>query len=352
MHKVKEFLPEIDKVYLLEKDTVFQILSGNGCIQVDFKNYSDWLDKAFFLEKGQYIKFLSTDFQVIKIEFHNSVLTEDKEYRVLFKHLVSIGHVNLVGTMLKKHIVSVSKWTNYSNSFLSPFVNCWYLQNPFKASKDEYDLLFDVKDIIDQEYASSLKPMDLADFIKTRGFNFNSLINTKLGLSLKKLITSKKIEEGLKKVAFTDRNIQEIAYSTGYNDVAYFNRIFKNHTGISPKKFREYFNFDKRDSFSQDIMELILKYHTTERSLAFYAKEMHLSVKALSTKVQSKMNISLGQLIRSEMVKTAKQLLKENETIVATSRQLGFGEANHFSNFFKQYTGITPTEFKLKKYNS
>ena len=92
-------------------------------------------------------------------------------------------------------------------------------------------------------------------------------------------------------------------------------------------------------------------YHTEERSLGFYANKMNLSIKTLSKKVKSKMNTSLGQLIRLEIINTAKLMLYAGESITTISYKLGFEEANHFSNFFKHYLGVTPTEFKTKKCN-
>ena len=63
------------------------------------------------------------------------------------------------------------------------------------------------------------------------------------------------------------------------------------------------------------------------------------------------MNISLGQLIRLELINTAKLMLLDDLSIVQISQRLGFEEANHFSRFIKHYSGTTPTDFKLKKYN-
>jgi len=178
------------------------------------------------------------------------------------------------------------------------------------------------------------------------------LIKNKVGLSVKNLMNSKRLNEGLKEVAFTSKNIQEVSYSLGYKDDAYFNRVFKNSTGQTPKQFRENFDFENRDLFSQDLLELLQKYHTQERSLDFYASKMNLSIKALSKKVQSKMNTSLGRLIRLELINSAKLMILEGQSFVSISRQLGFEEPNHFSSFFKHYSGITPTQFKSKKYNT
>jgi AraC-like DNA-binding protein len=352
MQKVEKFSPEINKVYFIEAHTLIHILAGKGSIQVDFKNYFDWQEKAIFLEKGQYIKFMSDDFLIRRIEFSNESKFYNSEVRVLFKHLISLGYIDLLECEDCNTFLSESTLTDNSASIIDVSSKQWYWQNPFKANKEEYQVIFDTKEIIDKEYVNNLTSNDLVSLINERGYNAQALIKNKVGLSVKKLMSSKKLQESLKEVTFTDKNIQEIAFQLGYKDDAYFNRVFKNSTGQTPQQFRENFDFENRDLFSQDILELLQKYHTEERSLEFYANKMNLSIKVLSNKVQSKMSTSLGQLIRLELINTAKLMLIEEESVTSISRRLGFEEPNHFSRFFKHYSGITPTDFKLKKYNS
>ncbi|WP_299114792.1 AraC family transcriptional regulator [uncultured Winogradskyella sp.] len=352
MQKVEKFSPEINKVYFIESHTLIHILSGKGSIQVDFKNYYDWQEKAIFLEKGQYIKFLSDDFVVRKIEFSNQEKFFDNDVRVLFKHLISLGYIDLLECEDCNTFLSESALTDNSADIIDVSSKQWYWQNPFKANKEEYQVIFDAKEIIDQEYSNHLTGNDLVNLINDRGYNAQALIKNKIGLSVKNLMSSKRLQESRKQVAFTDKSIQEVSYELGFKDDAYFNRVFKNSTGQTPKQFRENFDFKNRDVFSQNIIELLQKYHTQERSLEFYANKMNLSIKALSNKVQAKMNTSLGQLIRLEIINTAKLMLIEGQPINAISIQLGFEEPNHFTRFFKHYSGITPTDFKLKKYNS
>ncbi len=352
MQRVEKFSPKINKVYFIESHTLIHILSGKGSIQVDFKNYSDWQDKAIFLEEGQYIKFLSDDFTVRKIVFAYEPKFYNNDVRVLFKHLISLGYINLLECEDCNTFLSQSALTNNSANIIDVSSKQWYWQNPFNANKEEYQVIFDAKDIIDNEYSNNLSSNDLANLINDRGYNAQALIKNKIGLSVKKLMHSKRLQEGLKDVAFTDKTIQEISYDLGFKDDAYFNRVFKNHTGQSPKQFRDNFDFENRDLFSQDLLNLLQQYHTEERSLKFYADKMNLSIKTLSKKVQSKMNTSLGKLIRLELINTAKLMLIEGESVSAISRRLGFEEPNHFTRFFKHYSGTTPSDFKLKKYNS
>jgi AraC-like DNA-binding protein len=351
MQKVKKLTPEINKVYFIERHTLFHIISGKGSIQVDFKNYFDWQEKAIFLEKGQYIKFLSDDFIVRSIVFSNEVKFHSDEVRVLFKHLISLGYIDLLECEDCNTFLSESALTDKSADIIDISAKQWYWQNPFKANKEEYQVIFDAKEIIDKEYANNLSSADLANLINGRGYSAQALIKDRIGLSVKNLMSAKRLQESRKEVAFTDKNIQEISYELGFKDDAYFNRVFKNSTGQTPKQFRENFDFEHRDLFSQDLIGLLQQYHTQERSLAFYADKLNLSIKSLSTKVQSKMNSSLGQLIRLELINTAKLMLLDGESTAAISRQLGFEEPNHFSSFFKHYSGNSPTDFKSKKYN-
>ena len=135
----------------------------------------------------------------------------------------------------------------------------------------------------------------------------------------------------------------------GYKDPAYFNRVFKNTTGQTPAEFRKEFDYSNRDTFTQDILELLRDHHEEQRSLAFYADKMNLSVKAISKKTRDKMNASLGQLIRLELVNTAKAMLGDDASIQDIAFKLGFEEPNHFSHFFKHHTGISPSDFKNQK---
>lgn len=352
MQKVEIFSPEFNKVYFIESHTLIHILSGKGSIQVDFKNYFDWQEKAIFLEKGQYIKFLADDFSVRRIEFANESKFYNKDVRVLFKHLISLGYIDLLECEECNAFLSETALAKNSADIIDISSKQWFWQNPFNASKEEYQVIFDAKEVIDNEYCNKLTSSDLVNLINDRGYNAQTLIKNKVGLTIKNLMASKKLQESLKEIAFTDKNIQEISYDLGYNDDAYFNRVFKNSIGQTPKQFRENFDFKNRDLFTQDILELLQKYHKQERTLEFYANEMNLSIKVLSNKVRAKMNTSLGQLIRLELINSAKLMILEGQSITSISSQLGFEEPNHFSRFFKHYSKVTPTEFKSRKYNS
>lgn len=349
---VVKLTPEIDKVYFLEKYTLINILQGSGNIQVDFENYFDWQDKAIYLEKGQYIKFLSDDFEVRKIEFPDETMYRNKDVRVLFKHLISLGYIDFAECDDCQKFLNRSIFSENTEEIIDISSKQWYWQNPFKASKNEYQIIFDVKEVIDDQFPNHLTNAELVKLVNENGIDAQALVKKKIGLSINKLLSKKRLIESKRSIAFTDKSIQEISYEMGFKDAAYFNRVFKNTTGNTPKEFRSNFEFEKRDIFVQDIIELIQTHHKEQRALEFYADKMNLSVKTLSKKTRDKLNTSLGQLIRSELINSSKLRLAEDTPIHEVAHQLGFEEPNHFSNFFKHYTGKTPTAFQSEKYNS
>ena len=347
---VSKFSPEVNKVYFINQYTLFHIMEGKGAIQVDFKNYFDWNDKLIFLDKGQYIKFLAEDFLVRKIEFEQEVIFKNKDVRVLFKHLVSLGYINFQECDECQKYLSDTLLTRPKN-IIDVSANQWYWQNPFNANAQEYQVIFDLKDVIDQQFKNHLTSAELVKILGGNDKSVHTLIKDKIGITVKKLVSKKRLTEGQKEIAFTNKSIKEIAYELGYKDPAYFNRSFKKDTGLTPDEFRKTNTFNEGDDFTQELFDLLSEFHTSQRNTSFYAKKLYISEKTLSKKVRQKFNISIGQLIRHEIIKTAKRYLLEGRPVKETAFALGFEEANHFSTFFKHYTKLTPSEFLSKKYN-
>jgi len=346
---VKKYTPEINKIYLIQTHTLYHILEGVGSIEVDFNAYHDWGDKLIFLDKGQYIKFTSGNFIVRKIEFNDKDVFQNDQVRVLFKHLVSLGYINFNECYDCKIYLDQTAFSKSGSDIIDISSNQWYWQNPFHAKKEEYHVIFDVKDIIDDNYKSNLSNDQLIKLLGSSRYRAQAIFKSKVGLTIKSLFTQKRILESKKEIAFTDKHISEIAYEYGFNDPAYFNRIFKNSAGLSPSAFRKKINFKERDHFTPQLLELLKAYHAEERSVGFYAESMSLSPKKLSRKVKDQLNTTIGQLIRNEIINSAKLMLLDGRSIKEVAYELAFEESNHFSAFFKKHTSITPSQYIASK---
>ena len=347
---VSKFTPELSKVYFINEYTLYHILEGSGGIEVDFKHYTNWDDKLIYLDKGQYIKFLAEDFVVRKIVFPSAELFNDPDVRVLFKHLVSLGYINFSECSdCQRYLTDAGFASGFAN-IIDVSSKQWFWQNPFEAEREEYHIIFDVKEVVDASYKHHLNNAQLADLLQSEQYTAQALVKDKLGLSLRGMLANKRLLESKKAVAFSSQPIKSIGYDFGFKDPAYFSRVFAKSTGQTPAEFRLAANHQQADSFAQDLLALLQTHHTEQRALGFYAEQLHLSVKTLSRKAREAFNTTLGQLIRQQLVRTAKQRLAEGHPVHEVALQLGFEEANHFSAFFKKYAGQSPSSYRDQKY--
>ncbi len=201
--------------------------------------------------------------------------------------------------------------------------------------------------MIDEHFKENWSVQQFVTNINHEYYAIQKLVKNRLGLTVKNLAQRKVIIESQKDIALTDKPIQEVAYDMGFKDPAYFNRFFKGQTQLTPAKFRQKYGVDPSNFFLQDLTALIQAHHKNQHSTAFYADQLFMSIKTLSRKVKDQLNMTVGDLLRTELINTAKILLKV-ATIKATARELGFKEANHFSAYFKKYTGLTPSEYQGK----
>lgn len=79
-------------------------------------------------------------------------------------------------------------------------------------------------------YASQL-------FMSTR--NLNLITQSVLQQSVSRIVETRKLIEAKNLLVATDKPISEIGFELGYEEKAYFTRVFKKNTGQTPTEFRE-----------------------------------------------------------------------------------------------------------------
>jgi AraC-like DNA-binding protein len=90
------------------------------------------------------------------------------------------------------------------------------------------------------EYANSELSLDIAS--STLGINrtkINDLLKEELGITFSVYLNKLRLTEAARLLSETKQaNISEIAYLVGYNNVTYFNKLFKQEYGVAPKIFK------------------------------------------------------------------------------------------------------------------
>ena len=69
-------------------------------------------------------------------------------------------------------------------------------------------------------------------------YYFSRVFKASTGQSFKKLITEKRIKLAKNLLAEKEANITEICFSVGVNDLAYFDRVFRQSEGMTPSDYR------------------------------------------------------------------------------------------------------------------
>ena len=64
------------------------------------------------------------------------------------------------------------------------------------------------------------------------------MLHKEYNLTLKRLANKMRMEEAKRLLRETDLRITDIALELGFNNITYFNHLFKDTVGIAPSEFR------------------------------------------------------------------------------------------------------------------
>lgn len=93
--------------------------------------------------------------------------------------------------------------------------------------------------------------------------------------------------------------------------------------------------------------ELLDTHFTKVRSVKEYADKLHISEKRLGKATSKILGKSPKEIINDRVLLEAKRLLVHtSQSIKEIGFQLGFAEPTNFIKYFKQQSGITPSEFR------
>lgn len=101
--------------------------------------------------------------------------------------------------------------------------------------KDKINPIFDY---LQSHFTENIKMQDVARKFNMSASAFCHYIRKKTAKSFTQLLNELRIAYSCKLLINTDENIARICYRSGYNNLSYFNKRFKQFKGITPKQFR------------------------------------------------------------------------------------------------------------------
>ncbi|MBR5176980.1 MAG: helix-turn-helix domain-containing protein [Bacteroidales bacterium] len=102
-----------------------------------------------------------------------------------------------------------------------------------------------VKQYIDEHSTEALKLADLAGMVGMSPSAFSRFFKLRTGRTLSDYLIDIKLGNAARMLVDTTRNIAEIGYECGFNNLSNFNRIFKAKRGVTPREFRAMYKKNK-----------------------------------------------------------------------------------------------------------
>lgn len=248
---------------------VFYVPEGYE-LSVDFSHYKTEQPSLFFLtnqhlqvEKGvkeSNLLYYNRDFYCIQI--HDKEVACDG---LLFHNVFEIPFVVLnekENTVIKNIFQSIKQELEWKDSSAEEMIRTylkqiiihatrmWKKQNmdndTVKIPGHELDIFRDFSRYLEIHFREKHHVADYAGLLhvvpKTLTHRFKNL-NLE---SPNRMIINRILLEAKRLLLYTDKPVKEIAYNLGYEDPAYFNRLFTGKTGSTPTNFRKNYSSGKK----------------------------------------------------------------------------------------------------------
>lgn len=93
--------------------------------------------------------------------------------------------------------------------------------------------------LVERHFLEHWSVADYASALAVTPTHLSRVSRTATGQPASRIIEERMIREARRNLAYTNLPVSRIAYALGFNDPAYFSRVFSQATGIAPRDFRE-----------------------------------------------------------------------------------------------------------------
>lgn len=245
--------PEIFKAHRDNHYMIILAFSGSYKMMVDFEDISSEGPSILIIHPGQVHQLLemespdgiAIDFEPVFMPKHLEN-TFDNHYRKLL--ITSTApHLNIVKEVTGLLLTTLNDTAKYSDDFVSSLLAALLTmakdllgqaspqlspEGKSKSISNEFTLL------IRRHFREWKSPAQYAGALFISPGYLNEVINQTTGKSVSAHIQETSILEAKRLLFFTENNVKAISYEAGYDDPAYFSRLFKKLCGLTPLDFR------------------------------------------------------------------------------------------------------------------
>lgn len=263
IRSVQQLLNGKDLVHDLHKHDFFFVLAlhkGSGIHEIDFTPYDIHDNTIFILRPGQVHKLeLSAGSTGFLMEFNlayyqpKNTVTDQRWKKASAKNYceVETARFNKLHTFLENIFDEfITKQDGYAEAikanldlfFIEYTRQSRYPQGITKTENGYTQDQFEELLLLLEKNISSMKSVSqYADLLSLSSYQLNAITKSSVKKTVSELINEQIILEAKRYLLATSNQIKEVADHLGYEDVSYFIRFFKKHTGHSPDIFRKNF---------------------------------------------------------------------------------------------------------------
>ena len=233
---------------------------GSGRHEIDFNSYDIKPGSLFFLAPGQthhwelsedidgYIFSHTADFydlhyshnRIHQFPFFYSIqntplLTLEENQKAIIESLFA----RLFDEYLNKKAFQQQLILSYIDVIYIESSRLYLEDNSQKIIKaNSYSEKFQqFESLLEKNYIKEKSPSQYAEWMNISPKHFNRITKSVIGKTASEVITDRIILEAKRRVLHTKNNFSEVAFSLGYDDYAYFSKLFKKASGLTPTDF-------------------------------------------------------------------------------------------------------------------
>jgi AraC family transcriptional activator of pobA len=252
-----------DMVQELHRHNFFLVLAlekGKGEHSIDFTSYpvNDYI--VFFLRPGQVHQLSlmkgSTGFLMqFDREFYSPI---EESANIILRKVSNQNYCPLSATRVKKLFSILTfileEYTEKHERFedaIKAHLEILFIEllrqskHPGRIAENKYtysqERLEELLNLLETHITKHKQVAEYAGIMHLTPFQLNKITKETIGKTCSELIIAQILLEAKRILLATTTQVNEIAYSLGYEDPSYFIRFFKKHTGFSPDLFRKNF---------------------------------------------------------------------------------------------------------------
>ena len=236
---------------------------AGSSIQIDFKKYDLKKDALFFINVNQWYEinvagstnshliYYNRDFYCVEIH-DKEVSCDGILYNNVYEIpvvLLSKEHSTVMQGIIKELIAELNHDESSAEEMLRILLKeiiikstrIWKTSHKLESEGDQHEIEFLRKfsQLVELNFKQYHAVSDYASILNITPKALTKRINKYGKATPNDIIKDRIILEAKRLLAHSDMNVKEIAYELGYDDPAYFNRLFAKVSDIAPAEFRK-----------------------------------------------------------------------------------------------------------------